>query len=121
MWPLPARPEAMDALQWRLLGVLGATVLVNHYDFALLTLALPEIQHGLGVAEEVGPLTRQELYKIGVVRADAQPFQEVRALGQWTPEALQGDERPDTATRLLAAGQARAAGEAAAASDGEPA
>lgn len=49
-------PEAMDALQWRLLGVLGTTVLVNHYDFALLSLALPEIQDGLGVAEEdVGP------------------------------------------------------------------
>jgi putative MFS transporter len=60
-------PDAMDTPQWRLLGVLGATVLVNHYDFGLLTLALPEIQRGLGVAEEdIGPLA-------GAVRAGALP------------------------------------------------
>ncbi len=41
----------------RLLGVLGFTFLLNQYDMALLGLALPQIQAGIGLAEtEVGPL-----------------------------------------------------------------
>jgi predicted metalloprotease len=38
--------------QWSLLGLLGLTLQINHYDFALLSLALPQIQAGLGVPEE---------------------------------------------------------------------
>ncbi len=38
--------------QWALLGLLGLTLLINHYDFALLTLALPQIQAGLAIPED---------------------------------------------------------------------
>jgi len=48
-------PERLGPDQWRLLGLLGATLLVNQYDMAILGLALPQIQRGLGVADaEVG-------------------------------------------------------------------
>ncbi len=58
-------PDRVDTRQWRLLGLLGTTVLINHYDFGLLSLALPQIQHGLSVAEEdIGPLA-------GMVRTGA--------------------------------------------------
>ena len=45
-------PAPLDARQWSLLGLLGLTLLINHYDFALLSLALPQIQEGLDVPEE---------------------------------------------------------------------
>jgi putative MFS transporter len=44
-------PEGLGPEQWRLLGLLGATLLVNQYDMAILGLALPQIQRGLGVEE----------------------------------------------------------------------
>jgi putative MFS transporter len=46
------RPAALEPRQWSLLGLLGFTLLINHYDFALLALALPQIQEGLAVPEE---------------------------------------------------------------------
>jgi putative MFS transporter len=45
-------PAPLDARQWSLLGLLGLTLLINHYDFALLSLALPQIQTGLAVPED---------------------------------------------------------------------
>jgi hypothetical protein len=42
-------PAPLDARQWSLLGLLGLTLLINHYDFALLSLALPQIQAGLAI------------------------------------------------------------------------
>ncbi len=45
-------PAPLDARQWSLLGLLGLTLLINHYDFALLSLALPQIQAGLAVPED---------------------------------------------------------------------
>jgi len=38
--------------QWSLLGLLGLTLLINHYDFAILSLALPQIQAGLAIPED---------------------------------------------------------------------
>jgi putative MFS transporter len=38
--------------QWSLLGLLGLTLQINHYDFAILSLALPQIQAGLAIPEE---------------------------------------------------------------------
>jgi MFS family permease len=58
-------PEGITDHQWNLLGVLGVTFLLNQYDMALIGLALPQIQAGLGVAEEdIGAL-------VGVVRFGA--------------------------------------------------
>jgi putative MFS transporter len=45
-------PQEVSDQQWRLLGVLGVTFLLNQYDMAIIGLALPQIQAGLGVAEE---------------------------------------------------------------------
>jgi MFS family permease len=45
-------PAEVSAEQRRLLGVLGLTFLLNQYDMALIGLALPQIQAGLGVAEQ---------------------------------------------------------------------
>ena len=58
-------PEDLTRHQWRLLGLLGVTVLINHYDFGLLTAALLQIQTGLGIPEtEVGRM-------VGMIRAGA--------------------------------------------------
>jgi putative MFS transporter len=58
-------PEDLTRHQWRLLGLLGVTVLINHYDFGLLTAALLQIQTELGVPEtEVGRM-------VGMIRAGA--------------------------------------------------
>jgi MFS family permease len=55
----------VNARQRRLLAVLGITFLLNQYDMVLIGLALPQIQAGLGVAEEdVGGL-------VGAVRLGA--------------------------------------------------
>ncbi len=61
-------PDELGSAHWRLLGVLGATLLVNQYDMAILGLALPQIQAGLGVSDaEVGPFLA--VVKLGVVPA----------------------------------------------------
>jgi len=58
-------PEDLTRRQWRLLGLLGVTVLINHYDFGLLTAALLQIQTELGIPEtEVGRM-------VGLIRAGA--------------------------------------------------
>ncbi len=64
-----ARPPAeIDARHWRIVGVLGATYVVNAYDIGILGLALPQIQAGLGVSEaDVG--TMAGLVRFGVLPA----------------------------------------------------
>jgi MFS family permease len=58
-------PTDLTGHQWRLLGLLGVTVLINHYDFGLITAALLQIQTGLGIPEaELGRM-------VGVIRAGA--------------------------------------------------
>jgi MFS family permease len=58
-------PEDLSRHHWRLLGLLGVTVLINHYDFGLLTAALLQIQTELAIPEaEVGRM-------VGVIRAGA--------------------------------------------------
>jgi putative MFS transporter len=61
-------PPGLGPEPWRLLGLLGATLLVNQYDMAILGLALPQIQHGLGVEDaEVGRFLA--FVRLGVVPA----------------------------------------------------
>ena len=61
-------PAPLDARQWQLLGLLGLTMLINHYDFALLSLALPQIQAGLAVPEDrIGSV--MAIVRMGVVPA----------------------------------------------------
>jgi putative MFS transporter len=61
-------PEGVTDHQWRLLGVLGVTFLLNQYDMAIIGLALPQIQAGLGVAEsDVGGL--MAVVRLGAVGA----------------------------------------------------
>lgn len=42
----------LPARQWKVLGLLGAAEFADHYDIGLLSILLPDIQKGLGVAEE---------------------------------------------------------------------
>ncbi len=59
---------ALTAHQWRLLGVVGIATLFDNYGMGILGLALPQIQHGLGVAEaDVGALTA--VVRLGVIPA----------------------------------------------------
>lgn len=66
--PFLAAGPALTRAQWRLLGVVGAANLFDNYALALFGLALPQIQLGLGVAEEdiggVGAILR-----LGVIPA----------------------------------------------------
>lgn len=63
---------------WSLLGLLGLTLLINHYDFALLTLALPQIQAGLAVPEDrIGGVVAS--VRLGVLPALALAFLADRA------------------------------------------
>lgn len=56
--PWPARMPALEPRQWKILGLLGATELIDHYDVGLLALLLVQIQAGLGVAEnEIGTIS----------------------------------------------------------------
>ncbi|MGH7357106.1 MAG: MFS transporter [Candidatus Rokuibacteriota bacterium] len=65
--PWLGRAPALTARQWGMLGVLGAAGYVEHYDLALLALALPQIKTGLGVADaDIGAL-------IAVVRLGVMP------------------------------------------------
>ena len=63
---------------WSLLGLLGLTLQINHYDFALLTLALPQIQAGLAIPEaRIGGLVAS--VRLGVLPAFALAFLADRA------------------------------------------
>jgi len=65
LFPFLRAPNDVTPRQWRLLGLLGVTVLINHYDFGILTAALLQIQNELGVAEaDVGRM-------VGVIRVGA--------------------------------------------------
>ncbi len=56
--PYPGPYPRLGKKQWSVLGLLGAAELFDHYDIAVLGLALSQIQAGLGIAEEdVGALT----------------------------------------------------------------
>lgn len=51
------RPPELSSRQWQVLGLVIAAAVFNQYDRALLVLALPQIQAGLGVSEsELGML-----------------------------------------------------------------
>jgi putative MFS transporter len=66
--PWIGKTPALTRRQWRVLGLLGTAELFDHYDLGLLTLALLQIQAGLGVAEdEVGSLV--SLVRLGVLPA----------------------------------------------------
>jgi len=66
--PWPARMPRLPARQWKVLGLLGAAELVDHYDIGLLGALLLQIQRGLGVAEdEIGTLSA--LIRLGVLLA----------------------------------------------------
>ena len=61
-------PEGVSREHWFLLGVLGATFLIAGYDMAVLGLALPQIQAGLGVPEaELGGMLA--IVRLGVLPA----------------------------------------------------
>ena len=61
-------PAELDAHQWKLVGLLGATIVLNHYDFMVLNLALSQIQVGLGVAEgDIGSVVAYT--RLGVIPA----------------------------------------------------
>jgi putative MFS transporter len=61
---LPALPNR----QWKLLGLLGAAEFADHYDIALFTMLLLQIQAGLGIAEgEIGVISA--VIRMGVVLA----------------------------------------------------
>jgi putative MFS transporter len=65
--PWLGRTPALSRRQWRVLGLLATAELFDQYDLGILTLALLQIQAGLGIAEEqVGAL-------ISVVRLGAIP------------------------------------------------
>ncbi|HKJ25078.1 MAG TPA: MFS transporter [Myxococcota bacterium] len=65
--PFLAPPEPLGDGQRRLLLVLGATVMINHYDFGLLSLVLSHLQADLVIPEsELGPM-------VSVIRLGALP------------------------------------------------
>jgi MFS family permease len=67
LFPFLKAPSDLTAQQWRLLGLLGVTVLINHYDFGILGAALLQIQQGLDVPEQqIGSL-------VGAVRLGSVP------------------------------------------------
>jgi MFS family permease len=66
--PLITRYPPLTRHQWRVMGVLGAANLIDSYDLAILGLALPQIQMGLGVDEsQIGALTA--FVRLGVIPA----------------------------------------------------
>lgn len=61
-------PAGVTSRQWKVLGALGATYLVNSYDLGVLNIALPQIQSGFGLSEEdVGKLAA--IVRLGVLPA----------------------------------------------------
>jgi MFS family permease len=68
LFPFLRAPDDLTPHQWRLLGLLGVTVLINHYDFGLLGAALLQIQNELAIPEhEIGGVVG--LVRMGVVPA----------------------------------------------------
>lgn len=66
LFPFLRAPRDLTPHQWRLLGLLGVTVLINHYDFGLLTAALRQIQQELAIPEdEIGGV--MGLVRMGVL------------------------------------------------------
>jgi len=66
--PHLGRAPALTRHQWQLLGMVGAANLFDNYGVALMALALPQIQSGLGVSEaEVGGVIG--LVRLGVIPA----------------------------------------------------
>lgn len=66
--PFLSPPDDLTPHQWRLLGLLGVTVLINHYDFGLLGAALLQIQQTLAIPEdEIGGVFG--LIRLGVIAA----------------------------------------------------
>jgi MFS family permease len=62
---VPGIPK-LPPRQWRLLGLLGAAEFADHYDIALFTMLLLQIQLGLGIAEnEIGVVSA--VIRLGVV------------------------------------------------------
>jgi putative MFS transporter len=69
-WVMPwlGRGPRIDRLQSRLLNVLGAANLVDNYDIAILSLALPQIQAGLMIPDEqIGGVSA--VIRLGVIPA----------------------------------------------------
>lgn len=65
--PFLGRPPELTARQWTVLALVSVATLFDQYDRALFSLALPQIQAGLGIAEgDVGLLG-------GIVRMGALP------------------------------------------------
>lgn len=66
--PFLGTGPALTRAHWRLLGVVGAANLFDNYALAIFGLALPQIQAGLGVAEDqVGALSAA--VRLGVIPA----------------------------------------------------
>jgi putative MFS transporter len=66
--PFLGRAPVLTRHQWQVLGVLGAANLIDSYDLGILGLALPQIQTGLGVAEDdIGGL--MAVIRLGVLPA----------------------------------------------------
>jgi len=61
-------PRRLDRHQWQVLAALGTANLVDSYDLGILSLALPQIQRGLAIAEgDVGGL--MAAVRLGVMPA----------------------------------------------------
>jgi putative MFS transporter len=66
--PWIGKTPPLTRRQWRVLGLLGTAELFESYDLGLLTLALLQIQAGLGIAEhEIGSLV--SFVRLGVLPA----------------------------------------------------
>ncbi len=66
--PFPGRMPALARRQWKVLGLLGAAELIDHYDIGLLGALIVQIQAELGIAEnQVGWLAA--VIRMGVVLA----------------------------------------------------
>jgi len=46
------KKHIMTKSEWGLIALLGTAFLISRYDFALMSLALPDIQKDLGIAEQ---------------------------------------------------------------------
>lgn len=68
--PWAGRVPDLTRRQWSTLGLLGAAELFDQYDVGILSLALKQIQDGLGIPEDqIGPVTA--VARLGVVPAFA--------------------------------------------------
>ncbi len=68
--PYPGKVPDLDPRQWRVLGLLAAAELFDNYDLGLMSLALLQIQQGLGIPEaEIAGVTA--VVRLGVLPAFA--------------------------------------------------